>query len=275
MYNGKELQDELGLNMYDYGARNYDPALGRWMNIDNKAEKYYSFSPYNYVFNSPLIFVDPDGNEVDFADKDSKKAYKELKRAYKKSGTAEGKKLYEDLLRMEKAKDVTFMINVNSQENLGVNDATVRVDTEKSTEENVVLDVLIGPHKPNTISKDKRVMLADELEHGRQFLDGEIGGIDKGMELGYDKNDEMKSQDATITASNALGIPLNAMQQAYQQNPNQFMIDNYPKLTDKYRSQNLNSKGNASTEQLKGIIDKGKAGQFTYREENKNVILKR
>ena len=33
-YNSKEWQDELGLNMYDYGARNYNPAIGRWMNMD-------------------------------------------------------------------------------------------------------------------------------------------------------------------------------------------------------------------------------------------------
>ena len=60
-YNGKELQDELGLNMYDYGARNYDPALGRWMNIDPLAETFYHLSGYNYVNNNPINSTDPNG----------------------------------------------------------------------------------------------------------------------------------------------------------------------------------------------------------------------
>ncbi len=65
-YNGKEWNDEWGLNMYDYGARGYMPDLGRWGRIDNVSELYYSFSSYSYVVNRPINAIDPDGNLVIF-----------------------------------------------------------------------------------------------------------------------------------------------------------------------------------------------------------------
>ncbi|WP_343622702.1 RHS repeat-associated core domain-containing protein, partial [Flavobacterium lindanitolerans] len=65
-YNGKEFQNEMGMDLYDYGARNYDPAIGRWMNIDNHADSYFSSSPYSSFANNPISFVDPTGEDVLF-----------------------------------------------------------------------------------------------------------------------------------------------------------------------------------------------------------------
>ena len=68
LFSGKELQDaSIGgtiLGLYDFGARQYDPVIGRWLKQDRYACKYASISPYTYCANNPILFTDPTGDTL-------------------------------------------------------------------------------------------------------------------------------------------------------------------------------------------------------------------
>ncbi len=64
LYNGKEFQNVKNLNSYDYGARMYDPALGRWHSVNPLAENNFDRSVYHFKSNNPINRIDIDVNRV-------------------------------------------------------------------------------------------------------------------------------------------------------------------------------------------------------------------
>ena len=88
-YNGKEYDDRKGLNWYDYGARHYDAALGRWHVVDLLAEERYGYSVYVYVQNNPINRVDNTGMLDDWVEDVKKKIYWDPK-AVSQETTKEG-----------------------------------------------------------------------------------------------------------------------------------------------------------------------------------------
>jgi len=109
LFNGKELQDEFALNWYDYGARMYDPALGRWHVPDLLTEKYPSVTPYVYAMNNPVTLVDPDGHDVVFHQSGTDKArHQKLTTAMKMlESTVEGKEI---LSKAQNNKKITVYV---------------------------------------------------------------------------------------------------------------------------------------------------------------------
>ena len=65
-FNGKEKDNDFNVDggSYDFGARIYDSRLGRWLACDGESGEYESLSPYNFCANSPIFYIDVDGNRI-------------------------------------------------------------------------------------------------------------------------------------------------------------------------------------------------------------------
>ena len=124
-YNGKEEQSELGLEWLDFGARNYDASLGRWMNIDPLGEEFYAVSSYNAMMNNPLSYIDPDGRfTVTVTGEEADKATQQInassnlnvtrdKKTGKLSATGEAKTEADKKL-LAAIKDTKINVNINA-----------------------------------------------------------------------------------------------------------------------------------------------------------------
>lgn len=183
LYNGKEYNEDLGLNWYDYGARYYDPSIGRFTGVDRFAEKYSFQSPYAYAANNPIKFIDVNGDSVRYANA-SIKAYVSrfasetiINRKGKVNRNANYNAGFAALIKQLDASKNTFVFT-DDPNKLKANGPAVlgEFTVENETTFNIVVPDFSsgGKSEANEVAGGRGAILAEETFHATQFENGEL-----------------------------------------------------------------------------------------------------
>jgi RHS repeat-associated protein len=199
---GKERDDETGLDYF--GARYYSSTMGRFTSVDPIAMAVarlidpQSINLYSYTRNNPLKFIDPTGQYFTYG----KGAEDELKkyRAFLEKDPKKYKSQLDTLNKLDGSK-VEYHLTLKNESKEGVEGHVSAELTEGGKSARVIINLSnVGGPQGEKFSPFAR--MAHELEHGRQFEDGEIGfaflnGKYRGT-VGSDASDEFKAFQAML-----------------------------------------------------------------------------
>ena len=180
-YNSKEEQFNFGTPYIDYGARQYDPVLGRWFAQDPLSEKYYGISPYAFCAGNPVKYLDSDGRYFD--DDNEKKVQRDERKLERRS-----LKLSKKVERLDKQGKDSRNVKERSKElkksAQDIRDMRNDTDTEyrfvkRQVPESEFIGINVAGHETIAMYSSNFATLVHEIRHGGQHARGELDLVSK------------------------------------------------------------------------------------------------